>query len=49
MRRIGYSLLDDNVEPSEAESVKLLELDPMELVPICEEIEERMEDTAHIF
>jgi putative nucleotidyltransferase with HDIG domain len=49
VRRIGYSLIDDNVEPSEAESVKLLELDSMELVPICEVIEERMEDTAHIF
>jgi len=48
-RKIGYSIFNGEVDLSELESVKLLNIDPKTLNPISEEIKKMMQNTAPPF
>ena len=48
-RTIGYSLFDDDVDFTELDSAKFLELDPDTLSGIGEEIKKIIQDVAHLF
>ena len=45
-RKLGYSLFDNNIDPSETESAKQLELSPEVLDTIIQETEKLMQDAA---
>lgn len=45
-RKLGYSLFDNNIDPSETESAKQLELNPEVLDTIIQETEKLMQDAA---
>ena len=48
-RTIGYSLFEDDVDFSELDSAKFLEIDPDTLSGIGEEIKNIIQDVAHLF
>ena len=45
-RKLGYSLLEDDIDPSETESAKTLELEPETLDTIFEKTEQIMQDSG---
>ncbi len=47
--KIGFSLFDTEVELSDLESGKLLQIDPETLQVICEETKKIIQDSAHTF
>jgi len=47
--QIGYGLFDDEIELSNLESTKLLEIDPDELDTIVEETKKIMQNTGHLY
>ncbi len=48
-RNIGYSLFDEDVDLSELESAKILEIEPQKLEEIGAEIKLIIQDVAHLF
>jgi hypothetical protein len=48
-RKIGFSLLNEEIDFAELDSVKILEMKPESLEDIGENIKEIISDVAHLF